>query len=212
MPGTILKTASNSAHRGASSNSSTTPSPSTSFTGSEVSDHGRGQDTNGISYSSRGGTAGDAQGSPSGGAYNKNLDNAGHNGNAPVANGGPTGSTSTTTSDELVNTRPGEDDTTRNVQTANGGTAGSAVQEILGLANPGSGYPPATEAIKYLLHAVGRDVVSFRRNTHVSYMVVERARDLVNSINKYIDKVEKCSDPDWESFMKFTAAIEPLEE
>ena len=86
------------------------------------------------------------------------------------------------------------------------------VRELLGLANPGSGYPAATEAIRYLLQAVGRDVVSFRRNTQVSYMFVERARDLVNAINKYIEKVENSSDPDWDSFMKFTTAIEPLEE
>ncbi|KAH9953270.1 hypothetical protein BGW80DRAFT_1136675, partial [Lactifluus volemus] len=60
--------------------------------------------------------------------------------------------------------------------------------------------------------AVGRDVVSFRRNTQVSYMFVERARDLVNAINKYIEKVENSCDPDWDSFMKFVMAIEPLED
>jgi hypothetical protein len=43
-------------------------------------------------------------------------------------------------------------------------------------------------------------------------MVVERARDLVNGINRYIEKVESSTEGDWESFIKFTAAIEPLEE
>ncbi|KAH9979599.1 hypothetical protein BGW80DRAFT_606890 [Lactifluus volemus] len=88
------------------------------------------------------------------------------------------------------------------------------VRELLGLANPGKDYPPATEAIRYLLQVVGRDVVSFRRNTQVSYMFMERARVLVNAINKYIEKVANStsSEPDWDSFMKFTAAIEPMED
>ncbi|KAI0300029.1 hypothetical protein B0F90DRAFT_1630389, partial [Multifurca ochricompacta] len=60
--------------------------------------------------------------------------------------------------------------------------------------------------------AVGRDVVSFRRNTQVSYMVVERARDIVDAINEYIQKVENSDTGDWDSFEKFTQAVEPLEE
>ena len=71
---------------------------------------------------------------------------------------------------------------------------------------------PATEAIKWLLQVIGRDVVSFRRNTHVSYLVVERARDIVNTINEYIARVESSETGDWESFEKFSTAIEPLEE
>jgi hypothetical protein len=70
----------------------------------------------------------------------------------------------------------------------------------------------ATEAIKWLLQVIGRDVVSFRRNTHVSYLVVERARDIVNTINEYIARVESSTTADWESFEKFSEAIEPLEE
>lgn len=70
----------------------------------------------------------------------------------------------------------------------------------------------ATEAIKWLLQVIGRDVVSFRRNTHVSYLVVERARDIVNTINDYIARVENSVTGDWESFEKFSTAIEPLEE
>ncbi|KAF8266939.1 hypothetical protein EI94DRAFT_1802333 [Lactarius quietus] len=70
----------------------------------------------------------------------------------------------------------------------------------------------ATEAIKWLLQVIGRDVVSFRRNTHVSYLVVERARDIVNTINEYIARVENSTTGDWESFEKFSEAIEPLEE
>ena len=70
----------------------------------------------------------------------------------------------------------------------------------------------ATEAIKFLLQAIGRDVVSFRRNTHVSYLVVERARDIANAVNDYISRVESSTTGDWDSYEKFSAAIEPLEE
>lgn len=84
--------------------------------------------------------------------------------------------------------------------------------ELRSLTDLGSECPAATEAVKYLFQAVGRDVVSFRRNTQVSYMVVERARVIVTAINDYIAKVENSVDGDWDSFEKFTVAIEPLEE
>lgn len=58
---------------------------------------------------------------------------------------------------------------------------------------------------------MGRDVVSFQRNTQVSYMVVERARDIVKEINGLIAKVENSIAVDWNSFEKFTTAIDPLE-
>ncbi|KAH8991458.1 hypothetical protein EDB86DRAFT_2830832 [Lactarius hatsudake] len=85
-------------------------------------------------------------------------------------------------------------------------------KEPLSLTNfKGSGFA-ATEAIKCLLQAIGHDVVSFRRNTHVSYLVVERARDIVNAINEYISRVESSDTGDWDSFEKFSSAIEPLED
>ena len=84
--------------------------------------------------------------------------------------------------------------------------------ELRSLTDLGSECPAATEAVKYLFQAVGRDVISFRRNTQISYMVVERARDIVGAINEYIAKVEDSADGDWDSFEKFTVAIEPLEE
>lgn len=85
-------------------------------------------------------------------------------------------------------------------------------KELLSLTDLGSDGPAATEAVKYLVQAVGRDVVSFRRNTQVSYMVVDRARDVIKAINEYITKVEGSTTGDWDSFEKFTVAIEPLEE
>jgi len=78
------------------------------------------------------------------------------------------------------------------------------------LTNCGIEDPVASEWAKYLVQAVGHDVMSFRRNTRVSYMVLERARDTVKAINGYIDDVDKSGDRS--SFMKYTVAIDPLEE
>ena len=85
-------------------------------------------------------------------------------------------------------------------------------KELLSLTDLGNDDHAATEVAKYLVQAVGHDVVSFRRNTQVSYMVVDRARDIVKAINEYIVKVESSTTGDWDSFEKFTTAIEPLEE
>ncbi|KAI0067483.1 hypothetical protein BV25DRAFT_1111046 [Artomyces pyxidatus] len=74
---------------------------------------------------------------------------------------------------------------------------------------PSGGFP-ATELIKYLIEAVGHDVVAFRRNTQISYRLVDRVRDICNEINSLIQKVE--DEDSWDSYDKFTAAIDPLEE
>ena len=91
---------------------------------------------------------------------------------------------------------------------------GDDTSTIPSLTDLGNGGFPATEAAKYLVQALGRDVVSFQRNTHVSYMAAERARDILNQINEYIDKVEKSTsvDADWDTFEKFTTANDQLEE
>ena len=71
------------------------------------------------------------------------------------------------------------------------------------------GYP-ATEVIKYLIEVVGRDVVSFKRNAQVSFMLVDRSRDICDAINAHIKKTE--SGTDWASFEKFANALDPVEE
>jgi DNA-binding LacI/PurR family transcriptional regulator len=83
---------------------------------------------------------------------------------------------------------------------------------LLGFADVGNDDHGATEAVKYLLQAVARDIVSLQRNTHVSYMVAERARDIVKAINECIVNVENDVTGDWASYDKFSEAIEPLEE
>jgi hypothetical protein len=94
-------------------------------------------------------------------------------------------------------------------------TAGDVQPTLLsGLIDLGSEDPAATEWVRYLTQAVGRDVLSFRRNTQVSYMVVERAKDVVKAINGLIAKVndDDSEDGDWDSFFKYSKAIKPLEE
>lgn len=74
---------------------------------------------------------------------------------------------------------------------------------------PNEAYP-ATEVIKYLIDVVGHDVMSFRRNAQVSYLLVDRARDICNAINGYIQRTE--GGEDWIAFDRYTDAIDPIEE
>jgi DNA-binding LacI/PurR family transcriptional regulator len=90
--------------------------------------------------------------------------------------------------------------------------ADNSPKALPGLTDVGNDDHGATEAVKYLLEAVGRNIASFQRNTHVSYMVAERARDIVKAINACIISVENSATEDWESYDKFSEAIEPLEE
>ncbi|KAH9992152.1 hypothetical protein BJV77DRAFT_1003788 [Russula vinacea] len=80
----------------------------------------------------------------------------------------------------------------------------------MNLAGPSTEGYPATEVIKYLVDAVGHDVMSFRRNAQVSYILVDRAREVCEAINEYIRFTENGAD--WTSFEKFTNAIDPIEE
>ncbi|KAI0263542.1 hypothetical protein BC834DRAFT_301052 [Gloeopeniophorella convolvens] len=73
-----------------------------------------------------------------------------------------------------------------------------------------NGAYPATELIRHLIQAVGHDVVSFRRNAQVSYMLVDRAREICEQINDYIHRTE--GGQDWDSFEKYTNAIDPIED
>lgn len=81
---------------------------------------------------------------------------------------------------------------------------------FINLASVRSGGFPATELIRYLIEAIGQDVSAFRRNAHVSYRLVDRIRDICNEINAHIQKVDE--EDSWDSYEKFTAAIDPLEE
>ncbi len=69
---------------------------------------------------------------------------------------------------------------------------------------------PATSVSKYLIELIGKDVCAFRRNTQVSYRLVERARIIATGINNLIKRVD--SEDDWDAYDKYTQAIEPLEE
>jgi hypothetical protein len=69
---------------------------------------------------------------------------------------------------------------------------------------------PATESIKQLIQTIARDVVRFRRNTQISYHFVARATHVCDEINDLIRKVDE--NDDWDSYDKFTEAIDILEE
>ena len=91
-------------------------------------------------------------------------------------------------------------------------TSPGSVTTISSINLPGSSNEayPATEVIKYLIDAVGRDVMSFSRNAQVSYLLVDRTRDIFDAINTYILRTE--SGEDWDSYDKYTNAIDPIEE
>ena len=92
----------------------------------------------------------------------------------------------------------------------NGTPPGQGPVPLPSFTDCGTEDPIATEWAKYLVQAVGHDVMSFRRNTRVSYMVLERARETVKAINGYINDVE--NNGERSSFMKYSVAIDPLEE
>jgi hypothetical protein len=69
---------------------------------------------------------------------------------------------------------------------------------------------PATESIRQLIKTIARDVVRFRRNTQISYHLVSRATSVCDEINDLIRKVDE--NDDWDSYDKFTEAIDVLEE
>jgi len=69
---------------------------------------------------------------------------------------------------------------------------------------------PATESIKQLIETIGRDVVRFRRNTQISYNFVYKARASCEAINTLIREVDE--NDDWDSYDKFTEAVDLLEE
>ncbi len=69
---------------------------------------------------------------------------------------------------------------------------------------------PATESIKQLIETIGHDVVRFRRNTQISYNFVDKARSSCQAINVLIREVDE--NDDWDSYDKFTEAVDLLEE
>lgn len=99
-------------------------------------------------------------------------------------------------------------------QSAGSGASGQVAKAHFGLTDIGNVDHGATDAVKYLFQAVGRTVVSSQYNTNVSCMVVEHARDMVKAVNECINDVENSSlaTGDWDSFDKYSNAIDPLEE
>lgn len=69
----------------------------------------------------------------------------------------------------------------------------------------------STATIKSLIDVAGVDVCASRRNTQVSYNFLELANSLWTEINSLIEAVDKHADCDWGAYLKYTAAIDPLE-
>jgi len=69
---------------------------------------------------------------------------------------------------------------------------------------------PATERTRQLIETIGRDVVRFRRNTQISYHLVDRARSVCDILNALIQRVDE--EDDWDSYDKVTEAVDLVEE
>lgn len=69
----------------------------------------------------------------------------------------------------------------------------------------------STATIKSLIDVVGVDVCAIRRNTQVSYRFLELATSLWTEINNLIQAVDDHDDCDWDTYLKYTTAIDPLE-
>jgi hypothetical protein len=66
---------------------------------------------------------------------------------------------------------------------------------FIDLTQPSYKVYPATEAIRDLIKIVGGHIASFRRNRQVSYILVARARDILDGINRRIQN--PTSREDW---------------
>ena len=75
---------------------------------------------------------------------------------------------------------------------------------------PGGEKYPATAVIRELIRGIAQDVCAFRRNTQISYRVVEQFSALRNGIDTRIKKVE--TEDVWEAYDQYSQAIDPLEE
>nr|GAT51856.1 predicted protein [Mycena chlorophos] len=78
----------------------------------------------------------------------------------------------------------------------------SLFDELTRLTQPGY---PVTEVLTKLLHLVGHDVCSTKRNHHAVFWAVSQARDIIDSINGLV-KVAGEEDS-WDAFDKYTVMI-----
>ena len=71
---------------------------------------------------------------------------------------------------------------------------------------------PPTELIQILIRIIGHDVCLVRRNMQTLYHLVSRARDIANTVNELISKVDEKSSTFLDNIDKYTKVIGPLEE
>jgi hypothetical protein len=74
-----------------------------------------------------------------------------------------------------------------------------------------SGSHGATALIKYLVQIISHDVCAVNRNTLSYYRLVHRVGEIYKAINALISEVEKDDVDQWDNYIKYTDAIDPLE-
>lgn len=74
-----------------------------------------------------------------------------------------------------------------------------------------SGDYGATALIKYLVQIISHDVCAINRNTLSYYRLVHRVGEIYKAINALIGEVEKDDTDQWDNYIKYTDAIDPLE-
>jgi len=74
-----------------------------------------------------------------------------------------------------------------------------------------SGDYGATALIKYLVQIISHDVCAINRNTLSYYRLVHRVGEIYKAINALIGEVEKDDTDQWDNYIKYTGAIDPLE-
>jgi hypothetical protein len=74
-----------------------------------------------------------------------------------------------------------------------------------------SGNYGATALIKYLVQIISHDVCAINRNTMSYYRLVHRVGEIYKAINALISEVETDDTDQWDNYIKYTDAIDPLE-
>ena len=70
----------------------------------------------------------------------------------------------------------------------------------------------STDLPRLLIQYVGHDVCKLRRNTQVSFRIVDRARTIWAQLNDLVAAIDEVKTNDWKKYDNFVAAVDPLEE
>lgn len=76
---------------------------------------------------------------------------------------------------------------------------------------PAPGLFTSLELLHPIIQCLGHDLGNTKRLTHSSLRVVSQSTKLYKEIHELIKKVDAAETPDWNSYEKYSTAIEPLE-